>query len=73
MRKLKQETKGRFSKATVAKLATSQIKQIQKDGWKFNSSNGWAQVDGRGETASRAYGRYRAFTDLLEWIRAGEL
>jgi len=43
-------------------LAAYVAKELPKTG--FVTSNGWAQVDGKGEQANRDYGRWEALMEL---------
>jgi hypothetical protein len=49
----------RFSKAALAAYIRGYIDRCE-----FDSGNGYAQVEGKGEALNRMYGRYRAFLDL---------
>ena len=52
----------RFSKATLAEYIRERLNNLPA----FDRGNGWAQVKGKGEDASRSYGEYRILIQLAD-------
>lgn len=55
----------RFSKTTVANVLYAQIQELRKR-YNFDPSNGYAQVEGKGEEINRAYGIYSCLKDKMD-------
>lgn len=62
----------RFNKAELLEDLAERAASIQQR-WGFDAANGWAQVEGKGEEANRAYGEWSAITGILEDIRTGAI
>lgn len=61
----------RFSKASLRDVLKRRIVQIERQ-WRFDPDNGWAQVEGKGEDANRAYGEYDAYRSLIDTFNLEE-
>ena len=64
--------KRRFSKKLLKNWLEERFFEIQKNR-RFDQGNGWAQVDGKGEEANRAYGEWRAYEIVLNAAEFGFL
>lgn len=55
----------RFSRSAVAAWAWIGIDALEREHG-FDSRNGWAQVEGKGEAVNRAYGEYETLRGLVD-------
>ena len=55
----------RFTKATLAEYVRGQLDVLRKEHG-FDNRVGWAQVDGKGEAVSRAFGEWYALQMLAD-------
>jgi hypothetical protein len=57
----------RFSRRLIADTIAARIERLETENTvKFDNSNGWAQVHGKGEVVSRAYGAWEALNSLMD-------
>jgi hypothetical protein len=55
----------RFSKAKLAAYVERRRIELQTE-FGFDPTNGWAQVEGKGEAVNRAYGEYDSLANLVD-------
>jgi hypothetical protein len=55
----------RFGKTKLARYIDVKMTCLEEK-YRFDSNNGWAQVEGKPEDVQRAYGQYWAFQEMVE-------
>lgn len=57
----------KFNKQNLSTMLLTILEAIEKE-YKFDRSNGYSQIEGKGEELSRKYGEYSAFRWVYEII-----
>jgi hypothetical protein len=55
----------RFSKSVLLDYINRHCDALEQE-WKFDSDNGYAQVEGKSSAANRAYGEWNALRTIVE-------